>query len=141
MSGKSRYVFDTNAVVSALLIEESTPSRAIRAARMHGELLISAELAAEIVGVLRRERFDQYVTPQERDRFVVALLQDCKLIDVHEVVSECRDPKDNHVLALAVEGTATCIVSGDKDLVSLDTFRGIPIRTPAGFLRSMAERA
>jgi predicted nucleic acid-binding protein len=33
-----------------------------------------------------------------------------------------------------VSENATCIVSGDADLLALDPFRGIPIMRPADFL-------
>ena len=49
-------------------------------------------------------------------------------------IQACRDSKDDHILALAVSGGATCIISGDGDLLALDPFQGIPIRTPDAFL-------
>jgi uncharacterized protein len=45
-----------------------------------------------------------------------------------------RDPKDDMYLALAVSGSATCIVSGDSDLLELNPFRGIPIINARAFL-------
>lgn len=41
-----------------------------------------------------------------------------------------RDPDDDIVLATAVAGRVDVIVTGDKDLLVLDTHRGVPIRTP-----------
>jgi len=40
---------------------------------------------------------------------------------------ELRDPKDLMVLAAAVGGGVDAIVTGDKDLLALGEFRGIPI--------------
>lgn len=42
---------------------------------------------------------------------------------------------DDKFLELAVNGHADLIVSGDADLLALGPFRGIPIITPATFLR------
>jgi predicted nucleic acid-binding protein len=56
------------------------------------------------------------------------------LVDVTERVAACRDPKDDKFLELAVSGRASCIVSGDKDLLALHPFRGIAILNPAAFL-------
>ncbi len=53
-----------------------------------------------------------------------------------EVVRACRDPKDDMYLELAVSDEATCIVSGDQDLLQLNPFQGIPIITPDEFLTS-----
>jgi predicted nucleic acid-binding protein len=52
MSSKHRYVFDTNAVVSAFLFEKSEPGRALLAALEHGQLLLSAQVATELSEVL-----------------------------------------------------------------------------------------
>ena len=43
----------------------------------------------------------------------------------------CRDPDDDEVLALAIAAKVELIVSGDKDLLSLGSFEGIPILAPA----------
>jgi predicted nucleic acid-binding protein len=41
-----------------------------------------------------------------------------------------RDPDDDAMLALAVAAQADFIVSGDGDLLVLNSFEGIPIVTP-----------
>jgi predicted nucleic acid-binding protein len=56
------------------------------------------------------------------------------LVEVTERVKECRDPKDDKFLELAVNGNATLIVSGDKDLQVLHPFRNIPVLSPREFL-------
>ena len=66
--------------------------------------------------------------------FLAALIRDSALEDVVERIVVCRDPKDDHVLELAVNGQATCVVSGDNDLLTLHPFRDIPILKPAEFL-------
>ena len=48
-------------------------------------------------------------------------------------ISECRDPKDNKFLELAVAGNADCIVTGDKDLLVLNPYCGTKIISPANF--------
>ena len=52
-----------------------------------------------------------------------------------------RDPEDNAVLERAMEGRAEFIVSGDKDLLSLESFRGIRIVRASEFLGLWANRA
>jgi len=47
----------------------------------------------------------------------------------------CRDPDDDAVLALGVAANVDLIVSGDKDLLTLKSFQGIAIVTPAEALR------
>ena len=47
----------------------------------------------------------------------------------------CRDRDDDHVLALALTAQVDLIVSGDRDLLDLNTFENIPILAPAEALR------
>ena len=55
-------------------------------------------------------------------------------------INACRDPKDNMVLEAAVAGQVDVIVSGDKDLLTLSPFKGIPVLTPAAFLRRLTSQ-
>lgn len=61
-----------------------------------------------------------------------------ELFDPQGVILVCRDEKDNKFLEAAIEGKASVLVSGDKDLLALHPFRNIHILTPAAFLEDMA---
>ena len=93
-------------------------------------MLASDASLSELRRVLGRAKFDRYVTPTERDDFLLTLTRECELVEVREVVRACRDPDDDRVLEVAVNGRATTIVTGDDDLLELDPFRGIEIVTP-----------
>ena len=131
----TRTVFDTNAVVSALLFNDSAPRRALIKALDTGTILVSATLVQELQDVLNRPRFDRYITREERDEFLMAFMREAELVEITETVTACRDPKDDQILELAVSGNVDCIVTGDDDLLTLNLFRGIAIITPADFLR------
>jgi len=45
----------------------------------------------------------------------------------------CRDPDDDTVLGTALAGEAQCIITGDKDLLSLGQYAGIDIFKPNAF--------
>ena len=51
-----------------------------------------------------------------------------------EIITDCRDPKDNKFLELAVAANASCIITGDKDLLVLHPFRNIPILNAVDFI-------
>jgi putative PIN family toxin of toxin-antitoxin system len=136
---RRRYVFDTNTVVSAFLFDRSTPGRALKAARSQGQLLLSVEAARELSRVLEREKFDQYVRRETRREFLLALLEESKLVEVSERFQACRDPDDDTWLELAVAGDAAAIVSGDDDLLVLDVFRGVPILTAKEFVQKLEQ--
>jgi uncharacterized protein len=44
-----------------------------------------------------------------------------------------RDADDDVVLGTAIAGRADLIVTGDRDLLDLETYRDIPIVSPRGF--------
>ncbi len=58
----TRFVFDTNVIVSALLFNDSVPGKAFLRALDEGTVLISASLVRELSHVLSRERFDRYIS-------------------------------------------------------------------------------
>ena len=132
----TRFVFDTNVVISAVLFNNSVPGQAFIRALNHGRILVSKALVGELSRVLGRDRFDRYVTREERDAFLSSLIRESSLIEISQAVQVCRDPEDDQILELAVNGSATYIVTGDTDLLVLNPFRGIEIVTPAEFLRS-----
>lgn len=134
-----RWVFDTNVVVSALLFEQSTPGRAFYAALDCGHILLSSATVAELSDVLARKKFDRYLTQEERDQFVCTLVNEAIIVGITEEIQECRDPKDDKFLDLALSGQASCLVSGDPDLLMLNPFRNIPILTPAQFLEFLTK--
>ena len=129
-----RCVFDTNAIISAMLSRTTTPGVALASAYETGEILVSVPLMRELHDVVSRPKFDRYVTPSERERFLGLLLRDAQLVEITESIRACRDPKDDQVLELAVCGRADWIITGDADLLVLDPFRGIRIVTATDFL-------
>jgi hypothetical protein len=134
MSSRSRYVLDTNIVVSALLFKRSKPRQALDRARNVGILLMSQAIWEEVEAVLSRSKFNQYVTLGERQLFLIGLSQTVEFVEIEETLSVCRDPKDNKVLDLAVSGEAQAIITGDQDLLILHPFKGVSILTVDQFL-------
>lgn len=57
------------------------------------------------------------------------------LVEPDEHVTVCRDPKDNQFLDVAVASEAPFLVTGDKDLLILKSFRTTRILTPREFLK------
>jgi uncharacterized protein len=59
------------------------------------------------------------------------------MVTSEEAVAMARDPKDDKFLALAIAGAADCVISGDKDLLTLGSIGTVPILSPADFLASL----
>ena len=71
---------------------------------------------------------------ERRDALLLRLAPLVEIVDVLQTIRVSRDPKDDKFLEAAVNGRADVLVSGDKDLLDLSPFRGIPIVTPAAYL-------
>ena len=136
-----RIVADTNTVASGL-IWQGPPRRIIDAARagtvtLHTSVTLLAELA-EIIG---RGKF---IRPILRAGLsAAALVEDYQrlavLVEPAPLTAPVsRDPDDDHVLAAALGADAQLIVSGDRDLLDLGTFSGIPILAATQALEHVA---
>ena len=134
MANGGRFVFDTNVIVSALLMKKSAARDTLDKARAGGVILLSMDVIEELREVLSRPAFDRYIDEEDRLRFLALLVKEATLVEITQKVKECRDPKDDKFLELAVNGSANFIVSGDKDLQVLHPFRNIPILSPREFL-------
>ena len=100
-----------------------------------GPLLVSDATPAELNAVLSRAKFDPYVTILDRQEFIRFLDRVAERIPIIYTVHACRDPKDNMILEVAVNGRAELIVTGDRDLLALGACQSIPIITPANYIK------
>jgi putative PIN family toxin of toxin-antitoxin system len=56
------------------------------------------------------------------------------IVEIVQRIRACRNPKDDTFLEVAVNGSASVIVTGDRELLSLHPFRGIDISSPKAYL-------
>ena len=132
------FVFDTNALISAHLVEGSASDRAYKYALKLGVIAVSDELMVEFIDVACRKKFDKYFGSElERLSLAEKIEANAVLFTPEEKLIASADPDDNMILELAVESNASCIVTGDPHLRTLHPFRGIPILSPADFLKKL----
>jgi putative PIN family toxin of toxin-antitoxin system len=136
MSLTEKFIIDTNILVSSFLIRNSVTFKAMETARTKGLLLFSEDTFLEFELVLFRQKFDKYFSKEERLQIVEKLHDEAFFVPVTSNNRLCRDPKDDKFLDLAIDAGASCIITGDKDLLVLHPFRDIPILSPAAFLDS-----
>ena len=136
MKVKPRVVFDTNALISALILPNSISAKALRSAVERFEVIVSKATWQEFEQKMQKTSLERYFpSTQNRDAAIHTLNRIVTHIAVRSVVTDCRDPKDNPFLELALDGTAETIVSGDSDLLVLNPWRGIRIQSPGDFYR------
>lgn len=132
---KYRFVLDTNLLISGLLSPQTVPRQTFLLAQSIGVILSSDDTLQELSLVLKRSKFDKYVSIDHRLDFFAGFVGNTACIKVESTVSLCRDQKDDKFLSLALAGKATCIVSGDQDLLQLNPFKKIPIITANRFVK------
>ncbi len=132
-----KIVLDTNVWVSALISPAGTPATLMRKLEDH-ILITSVDMLEEVQRVLRYKRIaDRYnvtsgmAKEYEENIRASAVLVAANLPDTPIVEA---DPSDDLSLACAASGRADCIVSGDRHLLRLAVYQGIPIVSPRTLL-------
>lgn len=126
-------VCDTNLLVSAAIFPNSIPAKAYEKAISAFDLAVSDETLFELSEVLKRSKFDKYLSLIARQQFFKVYQERSFAILITHSVLDCRDPKDNKFLDLALSCSATYIVSGDPDLLVLNPYHEINVVSPADF--------
>lgn len=125
-----KIVLDTNVIVAAFASRGLSHLILRRCLKKH-ELILSPHILQELEAAFIRK----LKMPLEKVRLNINfLVKACPLRDASPVDSSvCRDPKDLNVLGLALHSEADIIVSGDADLLSIRSFKRIPIWSPRQF--------
>jgi uncharacterized protein len=128
-----RAVLDTNVLISAYVFPGGSPDAVYRLALSGGfDLVTSPPLLLELGRVLQ-QKFEW--EPAMAESAVTQVARVSTIVEPAAVVSDVEDdPADNRVLEAAAEAKADAIVTGDRHLLDLDTWRGIPILSPARFI-------
>ena len=133
-----RVVADTNVLVSAMQFGGKPKQLLDLATDGQVDLAISEAIIAETLRVLRN-KFDcapEWLAETDRQlRIITRLVQPTEAIHVIDA-----DPTDDCILECAVVAEAEVIVSGDTHLLSLGSFRGIPIQRVAEFLGGLQDQ-
>jgi putative PIN family toxin of toxin-antitoxin system len=134
-----RLVIDSNVWIAALISPTGTARQLLDAVLdQEIDILMSEATFAELTSRLDRPKFDRYRDPQAWNLFFAELVE---LVSWHEDAGTAdgisRDADDDKFLSLAVTGQADAIISGDNDLLDLVSHQGIPVLTPAQYLRQL----
>ena len=102
--------------------------------------LITDQLSLdEVKSVLSRPKFKKYINSEQIEDLLSLIKERSILLQATSIVEICRDPKDNYLLALAKDGNADFLISGDEDLLILKQFEGAKIVLISDFMKSYFE--
>jgi uncharacterized protein len=133
-----RVVVDTNVFISFLIGKRL---RGLFDAMMHGDvrLVFSPQLLRELTDTASEPKFRKYFTPEVLDDLLFVIHESAVFVEpTPPYIQVCRDPKDDHVLALCKKAKADVLVTGDKDLLVLERHGSTAIMRPKEFEETLS---
>lgn len=126
-----KIVLDTNVLIAAL-ITRGVCSQLIEHSFESHELFTSKFILDEVsTNLFNKFRFNSDDITEALD-LLQSKMQPVTPVELKTPV--CRDRDDDMILATALAADAACIITGDKDLITLQRFQTIDIVSPADFI-------
>jgi len=127
-----RAVFDTNVLVAAFAVEGICSKILTRGRKNQFHLIACPTILQEFERILIKKFFASRYEVRSALQIVSEAIH--RMVLPSETVQGiCRDPDDDAILACALAAGADYLVTGDGDLLELETFKGIKIVTPRDF--------
>ena len=129
----SRIIIDTNHWISFLITKNFTRLDEIIFSKKC-VLIFSQELLEEFLTVAKRPKFRRFFSSSDIEEILETIQEYAEFIEVTSKTEVCKDPKDNFLLSLSMDGNADFLLTGDNDLLILTKFRKTSIVTISDFL-------
>jgi putative PIN family toxin of toxin-antitoxin system len=129
----SRIIIDTNLWISFLITKNFTKLDEIIFSKKC-VLVFSKELLEEFLTVAKRPKFRRFFSSSDIEEILETIQEYAEFIEVTSKIEVCKDPKDNFLLSLSMDGSADFLLTGDNDLLMLTKFRKTEIITISDFL-------
>lgn len=138
----STAVLDTNVLLAGfagVLIPTSTTGQILAAwLAGHFQLVISDPLFDEVTRNIVKPYFRRRLTAQQIAADLTLLANEARFTAITVSVSGiATHPEDDDILATAVSGRVDYLVTGDRDLQPVGSYRGVTILTPLAFLNEL----
>ena len=129
VADKKRVVLDTNIWLSAAISKSGAPAQVVRRVLQNGIPVFSKATFAELEARLWKPKFDRYLSMDTRR----AILHDANAVahwvDIPADIAAktySRDPDDDKFIHTAIAASAAWLVTGDQDLLVIET--PLPVR-------------
>jgi hypothetical protein len=130
-----RIIIDTNLWISYILSKKLDQLDELISSN-RSQLLFSLELLEEIEATIKKPKLKKYFDETSLDEMFITFEPFIDLVNVKSKVNICRDSKDDFLLALAKDGKADYLLTGDKDLLEIKKFGKTIILTISEFLEN-----
>jgi putative PIN family toxin of toxin-antitoxin system len=126
-------IIDTNLLISFLIYRDYSKLDRILSHKKIA-LLCSQKLMDEFIEVAHCPKFKRYFSISNIQELVLQISTRAEFIEVTTNLEICSDPKDKFLLALAKDGKATHLLTGDKELLSLMKYSRVEHITTTEYL-------
>lgn len=125
-----RLVLDTNVLIAAF-ISHGVCNELFEHCMLNYDVVLSKFILTELKDKLTGKfKF----TAREANDAVRLLKSRCEIVTISPLDTPvCRDPDDDSIIATALAGECACIITGDRDLLDLNSACGIQILPPGSF--------
>jgi len=131
-----KIIFDTNVILSAILTQ-GLSSRVLDLCIDEHELFISSWIIDEVSDKLQ----NKFQFSDNDHKSVLAFLQNVFMFatPTGKIPDICSDKDDNNILHLAEYVKSDLIITGDKDLLSLKSYKTIRIINPRQYMEGYSQ--
>jgi putative PIN family toxin of toxin-antitoxin system len=129
-----RVIIDTNLWISFIISKRFNALDPIFQSS-NIKVLFSIELIEEIRATVEKPKLKKHFDSKAVEEMLLTFESMIELIQVNSKVQVCRDSKDDFLLSLSKDGKAHFLITGDKDLLSLNRFRKTDIVTFSQFIK------
>ena len=135
MQKVSRIIIDTNLWISFLITKDFSKLDEIIFSKQC-ILVFSQELIDEFLDVSKRPKLRRFFSTSDIESILETIEEYAVFINIETKIETCRDPKDNFLLSLSIDGNADYLLTGDKDLLDLKKFGETTIIIISDFLKN-----
>ena len=134
-----RIVIDTNIWLSGLISQKMRDRLEALIGRADIVMVGSLELLMELEETAKPPKLAKYVNPENRAAYMQIIRSRLDMVEPKQRVRVCRDPDDDFLIALCLEGHANFLISGDQDLLSLKSYEEVSILSLTEFEEVLAK--
>lgn len=135
---KPAVVIDANIILSAAISKNGLPNQLLDVffSERPFELVASPAIIAEWYQCVSRKSIQKAANTSETQlqSFIASIIASSMIVeDSTTAQGLCRDPKDDMYISAALDADASCIITGDKDLLDLAAIESVSVVTPRQF--------
>ena len=129
-----KLVIDTNLWISFIISKKLNQLEPILLTE-NCRILFSMELIEELEATIKKPKLQKYFSEDALEEMLTIFDPCIDLIKIKSKIEICRDPKDDFLLALAKDGKANLLLTGDNDLLEIGKFGITSIIKIADFIK------